>query len=178
MPTWGRHKSSIIGSPLEHAVKTFTAFASPVPGNPLDKHMSPGPIPLMAESVTKHLQRLYNDLKGRDNELSRPKLEAFLHKVQKDPALSYWSFSPKFDHFTFQEFQRFWWYDYSAAKKPIHPEDKDLDKPISNYFISSSHNTYIEDGNQLTGEPKALQYAKVRLVRPFDICVQHRTTAC
>lgn len=162
MPTWGRHKSSIIGSPLENAIKTFsTAFAAPSTPDALDKCRSPGALPLMSESVTKHMRRLYDELKGRDEQLSREKFETFLKKTQKDHKFPSWSFSTKASHFTFQDFQHFWWYDYSAAKRPLHMEDKDLDKPISNYFISSSHNTYIEDGNQLTGEPKALQYAKV-----------------
>lgn len=162
MPTWGRHKSSIVGSPLEQAIKRFsTAFAAPTTFDALDKCKSPGALPLMAESMTRHLRRLYDDLKGRDEDLSREKFEAFLSKRQKDPTPPSWIFSHNASHFTFQQFQHYWWHDYSAAKRPIHLEDKDLDKPISNYFINSSHNTYIEDGNQLTGEPKALQYAKV-----------------
>lgn len=162
MPTWGRHKSSIIGSPLEHAIKTFsTAFAAPSTSDALEKCKSPGALPVMAESVSRHLLRIYNDLKGRDAELSREKFEAFIQRDQRDSKLPAWTFSPKASQFTFQDFQSYWWRDYSSAKRPIHVEDKDLDKPISNYFISSSHNTYIGDGNQLTGEAKALQYAKV-----------------
>lgn len=162
MPTWGRHKSSIIGSPLESAIKTFsTAFAAPSSSDALDKCRSPGALPLLSESVTKHMQRLYDELKGRDETLSRDQFETFLKRTQKDRQLPSWTFSTKASHFTFQDFQHFWWFEHSAAKRALHVEDKDLDKPISNYFISSSHNTYIEDGNQLTGEPKALQYAKV-----------------
>lgn len=101
------------------------------------------------------------DEAGDSKLLSRAGLEAFLRDVQKDPKPPSCAFSHA-EGFTFEEFIQLWWNEYSPAKKPIFPEDKDLDKPISNYFISSSHNTYIEDGNQITGEAKALQYKKVR----------------
>lgn len=126
----------------------------------LDKCISPAGLHPNAASVTGHLRRLYDELKGAEELLSRAKFEGFLLDTQQDQKKPSWAFSSS-EAFTFEQFEQLWWDEYSAAKRPIHPEDKDLDKPISNYFISSSHNTYIEDGNQITGEAKALQYKKV-----------------
>lgn len=161
MPTIDtNNKSSIERSPLFTAITRFGTSPGLSRGQTLDKCVSPAGLPPGAESVTKHLQRLYDSLKGPGEEkLSREKFEAFVRDVQKDSK----QLPTTNEYFTFPEFKCLWWTEFSAAKRPIRPEDKDLDKPISNYFISSSHNTYIEDGNQITGEAKAKQYRKVSL---------------
>ncbi|KKY29727.1 putative phospholipase c [Diaporthe ampelina] len=51
--------------------------------------------------------------------------------------------------FSFPEFCDFWYEHASHAKKPIDLDKADFDKPISNYYINSSHNTYIGDGDQV-----------------------------
>lgn len=187
MPTWGRSKSSVTSSPLH---RTFTRFATAhgLRGGggggghhyALDKCPSPAGLHPVAPSVMGHLRRLYHERTGSDaavekkkeeeeeggSLLSRAAFEKFIKEVQRDGKKPSWSFSETHESFTFEQFVQFWWDEYSAAKRPIHPEDKDLDKPISNYFISSSHNTYIEDGNQITGEAKALQYQKVSCLVP------------
>lgn len=163
MPTFGKQNASVVGSPL-HSVFTF----APIPGArrtrtlALDKCLSPAGFHPVTDGVTGHLQRLYDELRGPgEAELSRERFEAFIRETQRDDKTPSWAFSTTCASFTFKQFAQCWWTEYSTAKKPVHREDKDLDMPISNYFISSSHNTYIEDGNQFSGITKADQYQKV-----------------
>lgn len=163
MPTFGKQRTSVVGSPLQ----TVFTFA-PIPGlrrghtHDLDKCLSPAGFHPVTEGVTGHLRRVYEGLRGHgETELSRAGFEDFIHKTQRDDKKPSWHLSTKCESFTFEQFEQYWWTEYSTAKKPLHRDDKDLDMPISNYFISSSHNTYIEDGNQFSGIAKADQYRKV-----------------
>lgn len=160
MPTFGKHHGSVTGAPLHSTLTRFATGHGLWRSHTLDKCLSPAGLHPNAASVRDHLHDLYDRLKGGDELLSRAKFENFLLDVQKDQKKPSWAFSDSAT-FGFEQFEQLWWAEYSAAKRPIHPDDKDLDKPISNYFINSSHNTYIEDGNQITGEAKALQYKKV-----------------
>lgn len=188
MPTWGKHRGSVAGSPLHATLTSFATAHGMRQCYPLDNCMSPAGLQPVASGLIAHLQRVYDELlledcrrraislqtqdEGNEKEkesrrkLSRAGLEGFLRDVQKDSKMASWSLSNA-EGFTFEEFVQLWWGEYSNAKKRIYPEDKDLDKPLSNYFISSSHNTYIEDGNQITGGAKALQYKKVSCCEPF-----------
>lgn len=155
-PTPARH----IRVPLAQAFKfannqairrsdTFASVASPA-GMPI-------PIP----SVKKHLESIYDGLKGpSDQLLSAEKLEAFIRNVQKDEPKP-----PFLDTYTFEQFHEFWWRNYSRAKRPLLRQDKVLDKPLSQYFINSSHNTYIAEGDQFLGENNDGQYKKVSLAK-------------
>lgn len=163
MPTFGKQRTRVVGSPLQN-VFTFV----PIPGLrknhtlELGKCQSPAGFHPVAVSVTGHLRRIYDGLKGPgEAELSRERFENFIRDTQVDNKKPSWEFSTKCTSFTFEQFEQHWWTEYSAAKKAVYRDDKDLDMPISNYFISSSHNTYIEDGNQFSGIAKADQYRKV-----------------
>jgi phosphatidylinositol phospholipase C delta len=53
--------------------------------------------------------------------------------------------------------------DFNSVTRPENSEPwMDMNQPLPQYFIASSHNTYLE-GNQLTGVSSSNQYAKVLL---------------
>ena len=64
------------------------------------------------------------------------------------------------NHFGFNEFLSFMASSLSDALKPI--EECDLGYPISNYFINSSHNTYLT-GNQFYSNSSTDAYKNVCL---------------
>lgn len=62
----------------------------------------------------------------------------------------------------FNDFLRYMTSDATNAVGPIPPEDQDLSYPLSSYFISSSHNTYLT-GNQLSSDASTDAYKNVLL---------------
>lgn len=152
-PTYGKH------------VRTHPAHAFRFPdghdfrrGETFTSAASPAGLPLPIESMMRHLRGLYDGLKGpNEYTLSGDKFEAFIRDVQKDTPKT-----PFLETYTFQLFHEHWWRNYSRWKRPLR-RAKDLDKPLSQYFINSSHNTYIAEGDQFLGENQDIQYKKVRM---------------
>lgn len=66
---------------------------------------------------------------------------------------------PRKESYLFEEFLAVLYYNdgFEAVKEAM---PKDLSKPISNYFISSSHNTYLS-GNQLSSKSSVDSYKTV-----------------
>ncbi|ROW12819.1 hypothetical protein VMCG_00432 [Cytospora schulzeri] len=62
----------------------------------------------------------------------------------------------------FNDFLQYMTSDASNAVGPFKDTDKDLSYPLSSYFISSSHNTYLS-GNQLYGDSSTDAYKNVLL---------------
>lgn len=108
--------------------------------------------------VDRHFRRLYDSLRGRDPLLARARLAAFLEDTQGEcrPA------GPlEKERYRFEEFLEVWWHRYGwGALRPPVPEQAVLSMPLSNYFISSSHNTYL-DGDQYFSNSCADMYRKV-----------------
>ncbi|CAN8100308.1 unnamed protein product [Discula destructiva] len=112
-------------------------------------------LPLLKNSVHGHLEKIFAMLRGRAGDyILRERLEDFLVETQGGLVRPL-----EKDTYTLGDFVYIWLHDYSKALRPARP--KDLSKPISNYFISSSHNTYIGLGNQLNGEVSAQAYRTV-----------------
>lgn len=110
------------------------------------------------DTFKKHAVRVWKEACGGDKLLTREKFLRFLKRTQGITALEL----PDKDVYTFEEFFWAWSNDKAAwnALQPLDPSETDLTKPISSYFINSSHNTYLE-GNQLSSKSSAEAYKAV-----------------
>ncbi|KAK4102134.1 PLC-like phosphodiesterase [Parathielavia hyrcaniae] len=110
------------------------------------------------ECFKTHVRHVYDVARKNDRLLPRERLEAFLRETQgvdhiklPDPQ--------QYEAFTFDQFFQLWSNHDSAwrAAGARHQAPVDPTYPISSYFISSSHNTYLE-GNQLLSRSSAEAY--------------------
>lgn len=88
--------------------------------------------------IAKHLEKIYDTI-----------VTSGIQEVRDGPLLS-----------SFADFKSWFQSPASAALAP--PIDHDLTLPLCNYFISSSHNTYLS-GNQLYGSATTSSYTDVLL---------------
>lgn len=107
------------------------------------------------------LRRIFNINAGPDNQWDEDQIRLFETHVQAE----------RFSHllpdivetpgsFKFSDFLRYITSPIANAQRPAIPED--VSWPLSNYFISSSHNTYLT-GNQLSSDSSTEAYKDVLL---------------
>lgn len=104
--------------------------------------------------VRSHLERIYSPLAASSK-------EKFLDDIQNETH-AYPQGSESADHL--ESVDAFEAYMASSASSALRPAQKrDLSAPITDYFISSSHNTYLT-GNQLYSDAAADAYTNVSCI--------------
>lgn len=132
----------------------------------------------LSATFRRPLRKLFDDLCRFEPTLRREDLQRFLEEEQGE-AQDKISVTLTEKTYRFEQFLEVWWLQFGLEiEKPISIADKDLTKPISNYFIDSSHNTYLP-GNQLSGKATVETYKRALLqgCRCVEIDVWNNDTA-
>ncbi|KOS47484.1 hypothetical protein ACN38_g1603 [Penicillium nordicum] len=106
-------------------------------------------------SLDDHIQKIYKSV-----DAYAPTTNYFLQEIQHDTAVTT-SSEPVADVLDSLDAFRAYMKDANSSAMALE-EALDLSAPISDYFISSSHNTYLT-GNQLYGDAAASAYTSVLL---------------
>jgi hypothetical protein len=109
-------------------------------------------------SILPHLTKVFDTHKGKDGLWHKDQVASFLKDVQKSGEADSQIDLGKKDTLDFNEFLNYMASSASAVTAP--PKAQDLSWPLSSYYISSSHNTYLT-GNQLYSESSTEAYKNV-----------------
>ncbi|KAI2639416.1 PLC-like phosphodiesterase [Xylaria nigripes] len=112
----------------------------------------------LSAAIQRSLRKVYNDLRRGDLTLSRDKFKNFLETEQGELEAKTSELLTRGSYIRFEQFLEAWWIQFGLdIEKPV--SNKDLTKPISNYFIDSSHNTYLP-GKQWNGKATTETYRR------------------
>ncbi|KAI9649173.1 hypothetical protein NHQ30_001740 [Ciborinia camelliae] len=104
----------------------------------------------LSHKFQEYLQNVFDELRGPESCLRRDQFESWLADVQGH------TIKLNKDLYKFEEFLESVYYSHSLEVMKRIPE-LDHSKPITNYYISSSHNTYLQ-GNQLSSRSSTEAY--------------------
>ncbi|ELR01800.1 hypothetical protein VC83_04959 [Pseudogymnoascus destructans] len=136
-----------------HSLVSMTTLMAPT-----HHHTAPSPptLPYLSHPVQAHLRKIYTSLCGGSQFVSREALAAFLKDVQSQDI----PLSEDVAEYTFADWLALLWMRGGFESVGALARNTDLGKPISSYYISSSHNTYLS-GNQLMSKSTTDAYKNV-----------------
>jgi len=112
------------------------------------------------ESLLVHLSQLYNKFAGPNNTWTRDHVSIFMQHVQAEDPNGLASYLVDKDELSLFELIKYITSPCGNALEMAAAQD--LSWPLSSYFVSSSHNTYLT-GNQLSSDSSAEAYKDVLL---------------
>ncbi|KUI64817.1 1-phosphatidylinositol 4,5-bisphosphate phosphodiesterase 1 [Cytospora mali] len=125
-----------------------------------------GHIKTIGSSVLPYLERIFNSHADDNKSWHTSQASTFIRCTQAgDPESLSQGLPPALAAkglLGFNDFLQYMTSDASNVIGPFKDEDQDLSYPLSSYFISSSHNTYLT-GNQLYGDSSTDAYKNVLL---------------